>query len=192
VNFDFDGQQSDYHCGPRCAKIGALSLVQDDPDGVHIFNCDVAVSEVQGTQGQTEYQMDDRTALLAGGSISLDGTERLASPAGNTTTLSGDLTYQFSRYNNQYRSQIPSIITQLIIHGHRTEWGQDITDSNAFAQRVGKFATGSIAMLDYYNINTSSFQMPGERVKLGNIGVTLNVKKPELVRHLALPTYPRF
>jgi hypothetical protein len=165
VNFDIDGKQTQYHCGPRCAKVGALSLDRssEDPDApIHLFNCDVAVSKVTGTQGQKEYQMDDRTALLAAGSIALDGTDRMVS--GNSSVSSVDLAYQFSRYNN------------------RTLWGNDITGRDEFTQRVGKFAIGSIAMLDYYNVNVTSFQVQGLKVKVGNVGVTLNCKKPQLVR----------
>ncbi|KAA8901950.1 hypothetical protein FN846DRAFT_956202 [Sphaerosporella brunnea] len=158
VNFDFDGHQRTYHCGPRCAKIGALSLDSSPDQNVHLINCNVSVSPVSGSSLQPEHLMDDSTALLAAGSVALDGTDR--DPFNSSVML--DLSYQFTRYNN------------------RTLWGQDPTDANEFAKRVGRFAVGSIAMLDFYNVNGSSFQIEGEKVKLGNVGVVLKIKSPEL------------
>jgi len=175
VSFDVDGLQERYHCGPRCSVVSGIAREADD---THFFTCEVAVSEVQNSTLQ-EHQMGDRAALLAAGSIALDGTVRLGGE--------GVIKYQYTRYNNRYLYLCPHHPPndfKLIIH--RTEWGAELTDTNQLAKRVGKFAAGTIAMLDSYRGTTS--QVPGRRVKDTVAGVLLSSKTPELVSfHLGIP-----
>ena len=95
-NFDFNGTIDEYHCGPRCAKISAVELLDSASENVfhNIINCNVHVSEISNTGGNEALQMPNGTALTAAGSIALDATNR--DPGGQYE----DLAYQFVRYNN--------------------------------------------------------------------------------------------
>ncbi|KAI5858995.1 hypothetical protein BZA05DRAFT_383027 [Tricharina praecox] len=148
VNFDVDGLQEKYHCGPRCSIVNGVAR---QASNIHAFTCEVAVTTVQGSN-MPEHQMDDRAALLAAGSIALDGTGK--------RRTEGIIRYQYARYNTL------------------TGWGATLTDANQLAQRVGKFAVGTIAMLDSYRVTT--YQVPGRRVINVVAGVLLRIKTPEL------------
>lgn len=93
LNFDPDGHQVAARCGPRCARIGGVSTNNDQTQW-NITECDVSVSPVQSAPNDT-YTMPDHTALLAAGSIAMDGIP----PPANLSTPGSS--YQFSRYNNR-------------------------------------------------------------------------------------------
>lgn len=91
VNFDFDGQQKDNHCGPRCAIVYGVSLEENRPNKAILINCNITVLHVRNAPNAS-YEMSDRVARLAAGAIGLDGTRKFKT---NRTV------YQYSRYNNR-------------------------------------------------------------------------------------------
>ncbi|KAI5821300.1 hypothetical protein BZA77DRAFT_299161 [Pyronema omphalodes] len=153
VNFDVDPAKSS--CGARCARIGGVSTDWAETQW-NTTECDIHVSTVLNTGGNTYYDMDDKMARIAAGSIAMDGIPRKTS-----SVSTGDISLnvaQFARYNN------------------RTSWGGDFIDSNEVERRVGRFAAGSIAMLDFYGRPHNEL-IEGKKVL---VGVKLTAKRPHL------------
>jgi hypothetical protein len=66
----------------------------------------------------------------------------------------------------------------LTLVTRRTAWGGNFVDKNDVARRVGRFAAGSIALLDFYG-DTVDQKVDGRKAL---IGVKLTAKRPQLVR----------
>ncbi|KAF8541271.1 hypothetical protein BDD12DRAFT_879027 [Trichophaea hybrida] len=155
LNFDTDGKQKEFWCDNRCARIGGVATtwyeggsgLTNDTSQWNATECDVAISSVSNTGNATYYELSDEVAQLAAGAIAMDGIARLTQDS-----------YQFYRYNN------------------RTTWGSDFVDKNEVAKRVGRFAAGSIALLDFYG-GTLDHEVDGTKVL---IGVKLTAKRPQL------------
>ncbi|CCX29894.1 Similar to hypothetical protein [Tuber melanosporum Mel28]; acc. no. XP_002836511 [Pyronema omphalodes CBS 100304] len=153
VNFDVDPQKS--ACGARCARIGGVSTDWGETQW-NTTECDIHVSTVFNTGGNTYYDMDDKMARIAAGSIAMDGI-----PRKTTSVSTGDISLnvaQFARYNN------------------RTSWGGDFLEREEVERRVGRFAIGSIAMLDFYG-RSHNEPIEGKKVL---VGVKLTAKRPQL------------